>query len=259
IVLKGNEIGREYSLDGAVGAGTLYLDSGLNYSRSINKLKEQFKAEEVSIGATLHYLKGGIAHIKGDGSFIIDYEDAISGSGNLKVEYAEDAAGYALGFGINTKVNEKLAWGASISNIGKLTADKSRYFEYSYDPIEEEFTETPEQEGGKLEYTLPLKFNLGTKYKWKANTNLIGGYSLTNYSTSYSDHKISGGVEYNRIKFLPVSFGVTYSSLQGSIILSSGAALKLGPMYANVTFSDLQALFNGSKSISFGISTGFSF
>ena len=259
ILLKGNELEKEYNLEGTKGELALYTDTGLSYSFKNKSLAKQFNAEEVRLGGSVHYLSGGIAKLTGEGSFILNYEDTITGSGKMKAEYAEEATGYAIDFGLNTKVNDKLAWSASISNIGTITADKASYYEYSYDPIKEKFTESTDQPLDNLKYDLPLTINFGTKYRWKANTNLIGGYSLTSYSTGYSNHKISGGIEYNRIKFLPVSFGVTYSSLQGSIILSSGAALKLGPMYANVTFSDLQALFNGSKSVSLGISTGFSF
>lgn len=259
ILLKGNELEKEYSLKDTKGELAVYTDTGLSYSFKNNKLAKQFNSQEVRLGGSVNYLKGGIAKLAGEGSFILTYEDTISGSGKTKAEYAEQATGYALDLGLHTTVNEKLAWSASISNIGTLTADEASYYEYSYDPVEEKFQETTDQPLDNLKYSLPLKINFGTKYKWKANTNLIGSYSLTSYTTGYSDHKISGGIEYSKIKSLPVSFGATYSSLQGSIILSSGAALKLGPMYAKVTFSDLQALFNGSKSISLGMSTGFSF
>ncbi len=259
ILLKGNELGKEYNLEGTKGELALYTDTGLSYSFKNKSLAKQFNAEEVKLRGTVHYLRGGIAKLAGEGSFILNYEDTITGSGKIKAEYAEEASGYALDFRLNTKVNDKLSWSASISNIGTITADKASYYEYSYDPIEEKFKETTDQPLGNLKYNLPLTINFGTKYKWETNTNLIGGYSLTSYNSGYSDHKISGGIEYNRINFLPLSFGVTYSSLQGNLILSSGATLKLGFIQAKLTFSDLQALFNGSKSVSLGISTGFSF
>jgi hypothetical protein len=259
ILLKGNELDREYSLEGTQGGLALYIDSGLSYSMQNKALAEQFNAEEVRLGATVHYLSGGIANLTGEGSFTLTYSDTISGSGKIKAEYAKEATGYAVDFGLNTFVNDKLAWGASIKNIGSLTADTATYYEYEYDPVEEKFVETKDQPLDSLKYRLPIEFNLGTKYRWTKHTSLIGSYSLTNYNSGYTDHKISGGIEYKRIKFLPVSLGVTYSSLQGNMILSSGAALNLGFMHAKITFSDLQALFNGSQSISLGLSSGFSF
>lgn len=107
-----------------------------------------------------------------------------------------------------------------------MTAGQATYYEY--DPVEEKFIETTNQPLDSLKYSLPIEFNLGTKYKWTKHTNLIGFYSLTNYNVGYTDHQISGGIEYNRIKFLPLSLGITYSPLQGNMILSSGAALNLG-------------------------------
>jgi len=259
ILLKGNELEKEYSLENTQGNLALYTDTGLSYSFKNISLADQFNAQEVRLGGSVHYLSGGIANLTGEGSFSLNYTDTISGSGIIKAEYAENATGYSLDFGIHTKVNEKLAWGASISNIGSLSADKATYYEYSYDPVEEKFTETTDQPLSSLNYSLPLKIKLGTKYKWKENINLIGTYAMTNYNSGYADHKISGGLEYQKFKFLPLSLGVTYSSLQGNMTLSSGATLKLGFMEATITFSDLQALFNGSQSISLGISSGFSF
>ncbi len=259
ILLKGNELDREYSLEGTQGGLALYIDSGISYTMQNKALANQFNAKEVSIGAQVHYLSGGIANLTGEGSFTLTYSDTITGSGKIKAEYAEKATGYALGFGLNTIVNNKLAWGASINNIGSLTADEATYYEYEYDPVEEKFKETTDQPLDSLKYRLPIEFNLGAKYRWTKHTNLIGSYSLTNYNSGYTDHQISGGIEYNRIKYLPVSLGATYSSLQGNMILSSGATLNLGFMHAKITFSDLQALFNGSQSISLGLSSGFSF
>ncbi len=259
LVLKGNELEKEYNLGGTKAELALYTDTGLSYSFKNHKLANLFNFQEVRLKGSVHYLKGIITKLSGEGSFTLNYEETITGSGKLQAEYAEEATGYAFDLGLNTKVNDKLYWSISISNIGAIIADKVSYYEYSYNPVEDKFEETTDQSLDNLKYSLPMKVNLGIKYKWKTNTNLIGSYSLTSYNTGYFDHRISGEVEYKKIKFLPVSFGVTYSSLQGNLILSSGAVLKLGPMYTKVIFSDLQTLFNSSKSVSLGISSGFSF
>ena len=259
LLLKGNEIGKKYELEGTKAELALYNDTGFSYSFKNQKLANQFNSQEVRLIGTLHYLKGAIAKLNGEGSFTLNYKDTITGSGIIQAEYAKKATGYSLDFGLNTKVNDKLYWSFLISNIGAISTDKASYYEYSYDPEVNKFKETTDQKLDNLKYSLPMKINFGTKYRWKDNTNLIGSYSLTKYNTDHLDHRISGEIVYNKIKFLPVSIGATYSTLQNDLIFSSGVVLKLGSMHTKVIFSDLQSLFNGSKSVSLGISSRFSF
>jgi len=259
LMLIGNEIGREYSFDGTKGELAVYTKGGISYSNSSSKLADRMDSRKVRLGFNLGLLSGAIAKYNGIGSITTNYQDTITGSGLVKVKYTEEGSGYVLDFGINTVKNKKISWGASISNIGSISSDSGRFYEYEYDPDAQEFKETKDQPLDKLVYSLPTKINFNTKYHWKKNTTLYNSYTITSYSSGYNDHRISGALEYNKLNYLPLSIGTTYSTLQNDLTFSAGASLKYKYLKVNAVFSDLKYIFDGSRSISLGISTSFSF
>ncbi|MFO7815699.1 MAG: hypothetical protein R6V14_08245 [Halanaerobiales bacterium] len=259
LILIGNEIGREYSFDGTKGELAVYTKGGISYSNSSSKLAEKMDSNKVRLGFNFGLLSGAIAKYNGSGSITTSYQNIITGAGSIKAEYAEVGTGYVLDFGINTVRDEDFSWGASISNIGSISSDSGRFYEYEYDPDTQEFTETKDQPLDKLVYNLPTKINFNTRYQWKENTTLYNSYTITSYSSGYQDHRISGALEYNIINYLPLSIGTTYSALQNDLIFSAGAELKYKSIKVNLAFSDLKYIFGGSRSMSLGISTSFSF
>ncbi|MCF8001587.1 MAG: hypothetical protein K9K76_07025 [Halanaerobiales bacterium] len=255
----GNEIGREYIFEGTKGELAAYTKGGISYSNSSSKLADRMDSNKVLLGFNFGLLSGAIAKYNGIGSITTNYQDTITGSGSVKAEYAEEGSGYVLDLGINTIKNEKFSWGASISNIGSISSDSGRFYEYEYDPDAQEFKETKDQPLDKLVYSLPTKINVNTKYHWKKNTILYNSYTITSYSSGYQDHRISGALEYNKLTYLPLSIGTTYSTLQNDFTFSAGVGLKYKYLKLDVVFSDLKYIFDGSRSIALGVSTSFSF
>ena len=259
VILKGNKLGQEYKFNDTRGDLAVYSDIGVGYSRSLPQLKNKLKAEKVQIGGTFHYLSGGFAKIKGEGSFNLNYEDTISGDGKVRAEYAETGTGYSFDLGLGVQRNDQLSWSTSLLNIGSIKGEDPRYYEYEYDPETDSFEETTDKPLSELKYNLPLTWKSGAKYNWKKNTKLFGSYSLSSYDSGYNDHQLAAGVKYNKFKFLPLKGGVTYSSLQGGLIFSAGVSLKLGIFKTDIGFSDIRALFEKGKNMSVSVNTGFSF
>lgn len=74
-----------------------------------------------------------------------------------------------------------------------------------------------------------------------------------------SEHKFAGSTEISYPWFLPLRFGVNYSTLQKDLIFSSGLGIYLGPFQIDAGFSDLGALFNNSKSLDMGVDVRLAF
>ncbi len=284
LLLKGNEIGEEYSIDGTSGFGAGYLDTGLNLSL---KMPEKIAgSKKVYLGMTYHVLAGMVGQSSGTGSIQVGYDEndepIISGnSGEFTVIYpdVEDgsniAVGSAVDLGIYTEIDETYSLGISVMNIGgKLTVDEARYSKYGMlyedqdnDGKEEwNFSDEPE-EGlvpGGLVVKLPLIIRLGGKMKVGKSLFLLANYTNTQYpeeifGSPIRDNKFAVAAEWTILKFLPLRVGANYSTLENNLAVTGGMGLHLGPLQADLGISDLTGFFNQSKGISGALSARIEF
>ena len=261
VILEGNEIGREYKLDGTDLSAGVYADTGLNFSYPIERAAERMDISDFKIGANLHYLYGGIVKINGKGKTTLDYNTQ-QGEGYIEMKYAEEAVGYAFDLGALFEINDKTTVGASVMNLGYLKGKDPRYskMEVVIDGSEVTTKEIEDQKmQGELVYKLPRKFKVGTSYKYRSNMDLFADYTLTNYDSGNNDHKLAGAVEYKPIKRFPLRFGVNYSTLQNSLSFSGGMGFYLGPVHLDLGFSDLKTLFQNAKGLEAGLSVSLLF
>lgn len=275
LILKGNEIGKEYNLDGTAGFGAGYLDTGINLSL---KLPESvIGSKKVYLGMTYHFLAGAMGTGSGTGSFQVDYdqnnEPVFSGSSGEFIaiypevdDFSNTARGSAFDVGVYTEINDTYSLGFSVMNIGgSLAVDEARYYKYDIlyedqdNDGEEEWSlsEDPEEGPvpGGLEVKLPLVIRLGGKMKVGKSLFLLANYTNTQYSeeifgSPLRDNKFAVAAEWSILKFLPLRLGANYSTLQNNLALTAGMGLHLGPVQADLGISDLTGLFNQSKGVS---------
>ena len=281
VVLKGNEIGREYSLDGSAAYSATYLDAGVNYAMELpDSITESLPVSGPSyLGMTYHYLRGMAIKGSGSGSFMIDYgeEEPVLGgsSGDFTFIHPEDeddtGSGSAFDLGVYTEVDDTYTLGLSVMNIGgSLSIDKARYYKYEmvYDEETEEWEFTDQAEEGNvaggLTVKLPLIVRVGGSMKVSDTLLLLANYSNTSYpkeifGKTLRDNKIAVGAEWTGIGFLPLRAGVNYSTLARNLELSAGMGLDLGPLKAEIGISDLSGLFNQAKGASGSLCIGLEF
>ncbi|MFW5981288.1 MAG: hypothetical protein ACOCRU_01795 [bacterium] len=279
LLLKGNEIEKEYDFNGTGGALSFYADTGFNLSFEMPGFAKVLKAKEVYIGAAYHNLTGVIAKTTANGSVLVDFEDntpSISANNSQfvlqynDVEDANYASGQSFDMGLYLKKDDKISWGVSVLNLaGSLSADSYRQYKYElvYDEIEEQWDIKEEEDrliNDSLNYKLPLVIKLSSSMSYTDNLSLYTGYTMTNYNdqvfiNGLTDHKFALGVEYSRLRFLPLRVGINYSTLQQNFAINTGLGLHLGPVKADLGFSDLTGLFYKSKGVAVGVNFGLKF
>ncbi|WP_027339397.1 hypothetical protein [Halonatronum saccharophilum] len=262
LILKGNEIDKEYSFDSSQGYGGIYGDVGFNLSlRAPQDLIEEWGVQDLYVGFTYHYLEGMIFNFEGDGNIKFNYGDKanefVTGDGGFKVRSSTEddfATGSALDIGARARLNDKYSIGFSAMNIGSLSANKIEYIEYKalfdeegeFEEFEEVYNE---QRDEKIEWVLPSTYRLGVQVDQRSWLTLFADYSYTNYYQQLNDHRFSTAVEIAPLRFLPLRTGFNYSTLEGRTKWAGGFGFYLGPIKADVGVSDLKGLFNNSEGV----------
>lgn len=288
LLLKGNELERDYSLDGSNGAGAFYLDTGLNYSHRLNERQleavnesinnDNLQIENLYFGLTYHYLQGGFIKYRATGElFNIGFDEdgvgEITGSyGSMALYYpeiegfADLARGHAFDLGVYADINECYSVGFSILNLAaSLKVDKVREegleIKFNEETEEWEYDNTADLEIYNYEENvmrLPLIIKLGGKMEVFEGLDLLANYTITSYRDSIyekapADHRFGLAAEFDRLKFIPLRTGITYSTLESSLAWSAGMGLHLGPLHLDFGFSDLTGLFYRSKGVNAGL------
>ena len=262
LILKGNEIGKEYKLDDTDLSAGIYADTGVNFSYPIEKAAKEMDINNFKIGGSLHYLYGGIFKVKGSGSATLDYNNS-GAEGSFRMEYAEKASGLAFDIGALFEIDDKITVGTSIMNIGSLKGEDPKYSESKLvmdgSELSTETVAEDEPMEEDLVYKLPRKFKVGANYKYRSNLDLFADYTLTSYDIGVTDHTLAGAVEYKPLKMLPLRLGANYSTLQNSLAFSGGMGLYLGPVHLDLGFSDLKSFFQNAKGVEAGLSVSIAF
>ncbi|WP_018248074.1 DUF5723 family protein [Orenia marismortui] len=271
LILKGNEIGRDYNFDNTVGSGGVYGDLGLNFSvESIEDLKESLNLKDLYFGFTYHRLEGMIFDLEGKGKVNVDYdsedtEPALTSDGDFLLKYSDEdelASGSALDFGAYAELNDKYSIGFSVMNLGSLTSEKIHKVEYKYNEVTEEFEEIGDSDtiiDEDLEWTLPSIIRLGAKMNYSEDITFFSDYSYTKYHDGDKDHKFSAATELTWLKSVPLRTGINYSTLREDFNWSAGLGLYLWGWKTDVGVSDLMGLFNKSQGVEFALTTKLEF
>lgn len=287
LLLKGNELERIYSLDGSDGAAAFYLDTGLNYSYRLNESQLEAVNESInnanlqvgslSFGLSYHFLQGAFIKYKAAGKFGTGFDeegvvDFIGSDGAVAFyypgieEFADLARGHAFDIGIYADINDRYSLGFSVLNIAaSLKTDRVREerldFVYNEEEDEWKLEDTADLEIYNYEeniMSLPLIVKLGGKMEVIEGLDLLANYTITSYRDSIyekapTDHRFSLAAEFDRLNFLPLRTGITYSTLESSLAWSAGMGLHLGPLHLDFAFSDLTGLFYRSKGVNAGL------
>ncbi|MFW6409485.1 MAG: DUF5723 family protein [Halanaerobiales bacterium] len=265
LILEGNEISSEeeeilYKLDGTALDFAVYGDAGANLSFSLDRVAEKANLDSFKVGGAYHYLYGAFGKGEGSGETEFNYDNIVDSDGEVELRHVEEGEGFAYDVGMALGITERMTIGASLLNVGKIKAEEHYLTNLEYTTEGEdgeagfEAGEEPELIEEELEYELPKTVRLGLGYDWGDSMDVYSDYSQTTYSEDRVEHQITAGAEFNKLKFIPLRFGVSYSNLQKDFIMSGGMGLHLGPMQVDLGFSDLSAFYNDTKSGNLGIS-----
>ncbi len=263
LMLKGNETDQSYSFENSSGSGAAYADAGVNLSlRTPQRLTQEWNLDDVYVGFTYHQLAGALFSVNGEGEieFGKDYDEIISGNGNLKykftnpdaIENLDPAMGSAFDLGAHVQINDRYSAAFSIMNVGSMSSSDVQYQELEYDEEENEFKDGEIKDyDGELTWTLPSSIKVGGEMAYNQHFDFMANYSYTNYHLASdiekTDHKVALATEITPVRFIPLRTGFSYSSLRNDFKWSAGMGTHLGPVKFDLGVSDLAALWYDSK------------
>ncbi|SDL15011.1 DUF5723 family protein [Halarsenatibacter silvermanii] len=196
----------------------------------------------------------------------------------------DTASGSAVDLGVYGEFNERFSLGFSIKNvIGSLSTSSGTIIDGEMDIDAEEVAkkiedgqDEPEdliedyeeiiseqldydEETGSISYRLPMIINLGGAYQASEDVEVSGKVAHARHDVGPNDTRLAAGVETTRLNPVDLRAGANYSSLRESVSLSAGAGFDLGPMQADLAFSDLRGIFSSAKSFDAAIEFGLEF
>jgi hypothetical protein len=255
LLLLGNAVMKEVKLSDTKGEAYAVGDIALSYGQSIHR----WTGGEVSVGGSLHYLRG-LAYEK-----IMDSEGGVSttdtgfvGSGFMRLHSSLGGTGYSSDLGMAVRFEEHWFFSAVWQNIASQIRwnrqNKETYMYFNMQPIT--FDNIAEDETDSLMTSGDSTYDFGSFTSRMTPTMRLGlarVYSKLTWSVDWEQSFFEGpgvgvnphiacGFEYRPWNFLPLRTGLSFGGNQGSQY-SLGLGFHFGPYNF-----DLGAANSGSPS-----------
>lgn len=286
LLFLGNELNRSYSLSGTSFGTALVADASVGWAMSV--------APGWRAGIRWHHLTGlayAEALVEGSGKLVYE-ENKVGAEGDVAIEYAyayaEDGGGAGAGsgsafdLGAAWEARPGLTVGFSVLDIGQLqwaSATRGRCEVNTGatgsggtgagsggsgaggsgdDPFQ--CTDTV----GPVVWQLPVRYEASVGWQATNKIHVAGVYTAVGAGGAFAGTGIAaanglrGTVTWDVFKFLQLN---ATAYLTDGFSLSTGGALKLGPVRLRARLNNVQALFGqgGGRSVGFGADFGIAF
>lgn len=277
LVFLGNQLDVPYSLNGTSFEAALLGDTAIGFSLPIG--------DTWRVGARYHKLLGlAYGHVEAGGTFVIrSDEPGIDGRAGMNYAYTHldttggsvkmAGDGSAFDVGVSYQVTPDVAVGAAIMDWGQLRWDAvtSRTCDAETngsggDDLEELLGCTDEVTGAR-EWALPRRYeaSVGWRMSEKVHVGAAYTYTVAPAGGGFSRDAMGGGslraaVTWDLFRFLQLNAAANLAGSDG-LSVSTGGALRLGPMVTRARVSNVQVLFGegSGKSMGFGMDMGIVF
>ena len=251
LLLFGKAVKSEVSLDDTRGEAYAIADGALSYGYPLLK----WQGGELAVGATAHYLYG-IAHEKiiyAEGG-VNTTEEGFVGDGEMIVRSSLGGQGTAFDLGVALVFRDVWVFSASWQNIySKINWHKdTEEMQFTFDMQPINFDNLADEETDSLvessdttysvpgfSSTLPTVVKLGLARSYKKLTWAIDWEQGTSSGASQAiTPRISAGLEYRLVDFLPARIGTSFGGDRGSIY-STGFGLYMGPVHIDMAVANM--------------------
>lgn len=277
LVLLGNERGREYSLHGTDLGVAVFGDTAVGVSLPVGNVR---------LGARYHQLLGlAYMYITGDGKLYIPY-DPQDVRGDFSLEYgfsdfetdrlAVQGEGSAFDVGVAWQVTPGVSVGAAVFDIGQLQWDnvmsqscKVAADAGAFDPDADlnELGDCSDETIGSKVWQLPRRYEASVGWQMTQTIHLGAAYTLTVrpvdggfVAAGATEGALRAAVTWDVFRFLQLNAMATMSEADG-LVITTGAAFRLGPLQTRARIGNVQALFGegSGKSVHAGLDFGIVF
>lgn len=286
LVFLGNELNRAYSLSGTSFGTALVADASVGWAMSV--------APGWRAGIRWHQLTGlayAEALVEGSGKLVYE-EDNVSAEGDVAIEYVyayPDGDGGITGAGSGSAFDLGATWearpgltvGFAVLDIGQLQWASATRGRCEVDPAagsggsgggsgsggsggggDDVFqcTETV----GAVVWQLPVRYEASVGWQATDKIHVAGAYTGARAGGAFTGVGLAevtglrGTVTWDVFKFLQLN---ATAYLTDGFSISTGGALKLGPVRMRARLNNVQALFGqgGGRSVGFGADFGIAF
>lgn len=265
LFLRGNGLNDTFSLDGMYSEAIAYATAGISYGASIYKLGTR----QLAVGASYRYIRGiayeKVTELRGG---VMTLPTGYHGEGTMIAQTAKGGNGYAADLGAALRLSDSYAAGICINNLLSSIRwnDKTEEhgYNFKFDSVTAEnmddsiiVSDDYTKEISAFKSKLPAVMRLGlAKTSGKLLWALDWEQGFRQVAGSSSQPRISAGVEYRFVGFLPLRAGYSLGGKNGSVI-SGGLGLNIALAYLDLAVANHSGLnFGASKGLHLAISTG---
>ncbi len=268
LILNGNTYADTINITGSYSEGYAYASAGISFGRSIYKSGYR----QLSIGSTVKYIKGfGVEKVVELDGMVATFATGIEGNGSAIIHKSEGGSGYAIDFGTALQISEKYTVGATIKNFYSSITWNQNNEEIGYvfnfdtmtvDNMGNDFITSDDYTVaiGNFTTTLPSTLNLGfAKTSGKTLWALEWEQGFSSRTGASTEPRLSGGVEFNQLGFIPIRFGYGTGGNKNSAF-SFGSGLHLSVFQIDMAVVTGNSFSGGSsKGTNFAFTTGLYF
>ncbi len=269
LILYGNELNRSYEIGNVDGEALAQVTTGISAAKRLD-LKG---FNEFSVGVSLKYLRGlYYAEVTKSGGNILTTESSIEGEGEIVYRHAQGGEGFSLDLGATGSFGEGWVVGLALFNpLGTLKWSRETeegFFTFKAESLTASSTkkdtlvasDDSSYEIGSFRSHLPSYLKMGVSrcfHKFLLGFDYEQGFRNTaGVSTT---PRLSAGVEYNLLKWLPLRGGLAIGGREG-FNSALGLGLYLGAFQLDVSTSSRGLVFTPwSKGIGLAASFGLRF
>jgi hypothetical protein len=269
LILYGNAYVPNLDLGTTRGEAWGVADFGFGYGHTL----QQWGDGELAVGASFHYLRGviyeKILHAEG---YAETGDTAITADGNMIVRSAAGGSGYSFDIGMATRFKTDYVFSFAILNlVNKLRWNGDpELTTYSFEmkplnsnsmdddslTVSNDTTVATETFGQKKPAI--VKMGLSSTYSgilWAVDWE----QGFSNTAASSANPRISGGLEYKALSWLPVRTGLSFGGLIGGYA-AIGFGIDLGVYNFDFALANQGSILpNGAKGLLFSMSSDFRF
>lgn len=268
-LLPGNELDRVYNLSDCNATGWSYIAYGFSGAYPI----QVERVEKFAIGASLKFLQGlyggkidnFAGTIKTDESYLYSQADGA-------YSYAKGGNGFAIDFGVASKINRKWSVGLSFSNLinslsWKKDAERTDFILAPDSLNLYEITQVNDKDSvfniddttnsiGSFSMGLPRQLRLGAAYfggRYIITVGYIQGFSDGPGATKTP--QLASGIEFSPLRWLPLRLGLGVGG-QEKLLSAVGLGLKFGTFQFDIAATNQGSLLPANRqgsTLAFGI------
>jgi len=268
LILNGNTIGEDISLEGSYSDVIGYVETGLSYGMPLYSTAHS----QLAVGATAKYIRGlAVERITELDGSVNTWSTGFEGSGNLVAQTATGGSGWGVDVGAALKLSDDYSVGLSvrnlISNINWTNNTEEHGYIFSFDTmtvdnisddyiVSEEYTEDIDPFSTSLPQVMTVGLaNTTGKLLWAIDW--VQGFETT--AGSSAKPRIAAGAEWLGLGFVPLRAGFGTGGIQGTGF-SFGSGLNLSPFVIDAAVQTGATLSSGSaKGLNVAFSIGLDF